>query len=160
MRREGIIQSYQGNNKDKNIYIITRDPYKRIESFYKEKLLKNMIAGFTQHCQQKLLQYFPLDRLLEKQVSFQEFIGAIEQGYSDAHIGLQSNILKKYTPTVKIKLEGGLDQLTTLLGVNPNTYIRNTTDEVNVWMQWTPEMRHVINTIYATDFVNMGYSMI
>jgi hypothetical protein len=145
MRKQGIINDYKGNGRYKRVYIITRDPYKRIESFYKEKLLKNMTVGFTQHCQQKLLDYFSLDTLLNKQVTFEEFIHAIDCGYSDEHIGLQSNFSQEYLITDKIKLEDGLEQLIPLLKADPNDYIRNTTN--------------TINKKYAIDFVNMDYTM-
>nr|QBK87468.1 MAG: hypothetical protein LCMAC201_03780 [Marseillevirus LCMAC201] len=159
MRTAGILHYYYGSTRDKTIYQITRDPYKRLESFYREKMIKNLTPALNQFCQQKLLKFFTRKQLVNKQVSFKEFIQAVAQGYSDEHIALQTTRLNG-KPDHLVKLELGLSLLTPLLGVNPDDFIGNTTTDIHIPLVWTKEMRTSINILYATDFVNMQYSML
>nr|QBK88287.1 MAG: hypothetical protein LCMAC202_06490 [Marseillevirus LCMAC202] len=159
MRQADIIHHYNGYTRGKTIYLITRNPYKRLESFYREKMLKNLTSAFDQFCQQKLLKFFPRERLVNKQVSFKEFIQAVAQGYSDEHIALQSNITPS-KPNHLLQLERGLSVLTPILGVNPDSFIGNTTADVQVPLEWTEDMRMSINLLYAADFINLQYAML
>jgi len=159
MRAAGKVKYYYGSLKGKTVYFITRDPYKRLESFYRDKMVKHMNPKLNQFCQQKLANFFTREELISRQVSFEQFIKAIEKGYTDEHVALQSKILRS-EPRHRIKLEEGLSALTPVLGVNPDDYISNVTGEVDANVDWTPEMRSIVNKVYAADFVHCGYSML
>ncbi len=159
MRRADVVHYYYASTRGKTTYFITRDPYKRLESFYREKMIKNLTPRFNQFCQRKLLKFFSRERLINKQVSFKEFIKAVAQGYSDEHIAPQTSTIKG-KPDHLVKLEQGLSVLTPLLGINPDSFIGNTTTDMQIPLEWTQEMRTSINKLYAVDFVNMQYSML
>ena len=159
LREAGIVKYYYGRTKGMTIYFITRDPYKRLESFYREKMIKNVNPSLNQYCQQKLLHHFPKERLINRKVTFQEFIKALEAGYNDEHIALQSGIINCPIDH-RIKLERGLWELTPVLGVNPDDYISNVSKDILVTFEWTKEMRMIVNKLYAADFINMQYNML
>lgn len=157
-------------------FIITRDPYARLVSFYKDKLIKNMTPELSQICQKELLKYFTKQELIKKQVSFERFIKALERGYADEHVRPQYKVLERTghlrkkdgilhinhnaPPLYRIKIEQGINQLANLLEINPDDYQSNTTDDVHTDIVWTREMRRIVNVLYAKDFLLLGYSMI
>lgn len=157
-------------------FIITRDPYTRLVSFYKDKLIKNMTPDLTQLCQKELLKYFTKDELINKKISFERFIKSLAKGYMDDHVKPQYEVLQRtghlrkrngklefnYTspPIYRIKLELGINQLSNILGINPDCYLSNETSNVGVNIVWTREMRRIVNILYAKDFLLLGYSML
>jgi hypothetical protein len=175
MRDDKLIKySYEYNYP---AIIITRDPYTRLESFYKDKLIKNVHSDKLQICQKELLNYFSRDDFLNKKITFGEFIlNALAKGYTDDHITPQYKVLervnriqcknKKITlnrnslPVYNIKLERGLDRLSNILEVDPDRYCSNKTHDINVNIVWTREMRRIVNLLYARDFILLNYSMI
>ena len=160
MRQEGIVKYFYGTPRNKTIYFITRDPYKRLESFYRDKMIKHMNPGLNQYCQQMLTKYFTREQLINKQITFEQFLKAIEAGYSDDHIALQHKILKSQRPHYRIKLERGLQCLEPILGINPDDYVSNTTEDVDITFEWTKEMRMIVNKLYAADFIHCSYLML
>ena len=160
MRRKNLIKYYHGDLHNKTVYIIARDPYKRLESFYNDKLVKHMNPDLNQICQQRFLDHFSRNQLINRMVTFEQFIHAVGDGYNDEHIALQCNVIRRQ-PNYIVYLEHGLSALTEILGVNPDLYIDNTSiNNHEQYFEWTTEMRTIINKLYATDFIKLGYSML
>ena len=104
--KKGIVKRYIGPIRHKYKIMIARDPYKRLESFYKAKLHKGIRTPIRQHCQKQLLKYVEKQRFLNKQISFQEFMVIVMHGYRDEHIEPQTNIMPPFVNKV-VRLEDG-----------------------------------------------------
>ncbi len=71
----------------KNHVLIVRSPFKRLESFYKDKVVTQSWHGELQDSQNKLLNYFRIERFQAGLVDFEAFIiDAVGKGYMDAHL--------------------------------------------------------------------------
>ena len=110
---EGICYNYDGLRQsfDKNkvtLYATLRSPFKRILSFYNDKFI-NCFNDLTlnsdnQTCQENMYQYYDQAEIRNLNFSFSDLISAIKQGYKDAHLIPQSDLLNHF----------GLENLTIL----------------------------------------------
>lgn len=84
------------NIEECKIWIITRHPYKRFLSFYKDKFIDSVISDniLRQSCQLNMLRFFNLKKITDKKMTISNLISAIKNGYKDSHLYLQSNVLK------------------------------------------------------------------
>jgi len=89
------------NRLDVKVWLIMRDPYARIASFYKDKFVNcydedhnNSSKQYdNQGCQKKMYKYYNESKIRSLDFKLSDLIGAIKRGYNDAHILPQANIL-------------------------------------------------------------------
>jgi len=105
LRKNGYIENYTIDPKtinNYNLYIIVRDPIKKILSFYKDKILKQVkyLKVFNQHCTQKLLSFNDEKFIISDNYTISSFLDCMKKGYNDEHIMKQceyyNNIKKIY----------------------------------------------------------------
>ena len=171
LRQNKIIEKFEVFPSANNaiIYFICRDPYARLESFYKDKVINN-IDGIKQKSQKHLLNFFS-NKDLQSHITFEQFIiEGLGKGYMDDHIQPQSFWVQydsgKYYMTLTqglrglmhhvLKLETDMEILDEVLGIDVNSYRLNTSIN-QISLEWTKEMRNIVNTIYSEDFSTFNY---
>jgi hypothetical protein len=173
-------------NLDKAIfYLLVRNPYKRIESFFKDKfrqaILKNEKQGEWQHCQKIFFPYLNLEESMPPDVirtrlvttSFNEIVSCIPDVYFlDGHLFPQnlSNNAKfykfrfnmsipiKYKKVFKMESENDLNELSNTFNLNLNIK-KNHTNSVKETIKWTVFEKEIIEAIYQNDFNDFDYDI-
>ena len=152
-------------------YVLGRNPYKRLESFYRDKLNKDLGIDKKLVRSQKIFLK-PLGLSLKNakqeivaslsQLTFEEFIMLLPQVYlNNRHLHPQLKIFKNRKNIHKLKLESktDLDFMNEKLGIN--TEIKaNTTRKNNFELDWNTAMYKVVNKLYGEDFNFFGYEKI
>jgi len=154
----------------KEKYVLGRNPYSRLESFYRDKLNKDLgIDKKIIRSQKIFFPYLGLNRWSEKKVvvekigsiDFPEFINLLPKVYmKNRHLHPQVKIFKWQKNPIKLRIEEGstMKILQSTLGIN--TDIRaNQTDREKFNLAWTPKMYRIVNELYREDFDYFGYDM-
>lgn len=153
------------SSKDK--YIIVRNPYTRLESFYRDKLGKSLRLEKKWLRSQKI--YFkPLginSKTREekfnalKNISFEEFIKLIPVTFQkNRHLHLQSKIFQKIKPKRIFKMENKEDHLFMKTNLHLNMDIQANKTDKESEIIWTPELLKIVNTVYKIDFEKFRYA--
>ena len=145
-------------------YLLVRNPYDRLESFFKEKLRKCVLQTKADPPYQlKLHQeifypYLGIDNLntsLDDKIkifldfSFENYIKTLPEVYLlDQHLKPQS-----YSYRSRIIF------LSNKLGINTNIRVNATSDLKNE-VNWTPVLRTIVNLLYDKDFEELDYKLI
>ncbi len=148
------------SKKDK--YILVRDPYKRLESFYRDKLGKHLDENKKWARSQKIF-FKPLE--LEKMsvrekfkalnnLSFESFVKLLPEVYSkNRHLHPQNRLFKKIKHKRVLYMEKEEDLLFLAENLHLDLNIKaNTTDKSKHHLEWTPNMISIVNNLYAEDF--------
>lgn len=143
---------YNEDASKKKIYVI-RSPYKRLESFYKDKMIKN-INDLNQNCQISLLDYFTKGELLNKRVSFRRFVtDCIGKGYSDPHISpLYDREPRPVSTDIIYDIDKDINQIRSIFGAITFPH-KNSTRQIDCEIVWLPEMLTTISILYRNDFL-------
>ncbi|MGM0532583.1 MAG: sulfotransferase family 2 domain-containing protein [Bacteroidota bacterium] len=149
-------------------YVIGRNPYDRLESFYRDKLNKRVNTSWKWGRTHKIffkplgLSFFSSNQEkfnAFKELTFEKFIRLLPQAYmKNRHLHPQVKILKDLKNVHKLKLESeeDLQFMKNELGID--TGIRaNQTDKKDFDLKWTREMYDVVNKLYSEDFDFFGY---
>jgi hypothetical protein len=155
-----------------------RDPFSRLESFFKNKFRKNIKEpDITQweHCQEVFLQplgipvHLPYaeakSRFLD--VTFEDFISLLPQVYlKDAHLVPQWHSETLPLPFLKWKIQYDAffkmenpDHLSVLedkLAISLGERLNPTQGSFES-QHWTPALRSIVLTLYKEDFQRYGY---
>ena len=168
-------------NRDQ-FYLLVRNPYNRIESFFKDKFRQcvrsNEEKGKWQSCQKIFFPGLGLDdsmapsMIAQKllQTTFKEFVSLLDETYQkDAHLFPQYRALyveRKVTPKIKLpiryhkiyKMESAKDLMVLgeLFNINIETK-SNTTTSVNELIQWGVNEIKVVDKLYLKDFWKFNY---
>jgi len=161
-------------------YLLVRNPYERLESFYRDKFINHPEnAYFTnkytwQHCQRiffKELQlsnsnFFEIRNILIN-TSFEQFIQILPLKYQqDVHLTPQAyalninfmrfNIKIRFDKILKIEDEDCMYFLKRNLDID--TSIReNYTKHLKIHTNWDRNLRKIVHTLYKDDFIQFGY---
>jgi hypothetical protein len=168
LTEQKVLKSFKNPpNKSDTAYALVRSPYTRLESFYKDKLIKAMSKEMNQSCQRAMAEIFGRERLVNQQVSFQEFIlesfkrnlpHILEKKYYDSHFKTQSSFIPSpINHVIHIENLEEMDKLSDILGINLNEYQYNNTNDIEIALEWTSEMRELVNDFYRVDFERFGY---
>jgi hypothetical protein len=177
--REEFIRGKDSADK----YLLTRNPYARLESFYKDKFIEYPSQCMVsekfewQHCEKIFLNQYNVsqsDFEATKQAllntSFEKFIAMLPSTYLlDGHLIPQASAFYyrdnnahsriKFDSLLKVEDEQHMLFLKNQLHID--TAIReNPTTSSKAVIVWNEELRKVVNTLYQTDFQELGYNML
>jgi hypothetical protein len=163
-------------------FLLVRDPYQRLESFYKDKFrLEPTLALRTytelQYCQRLFCPYLQITQesepalIREKLLSFSfaHFIQLLPELYlADGHLHPQAHISTlrwrgrtiqlQFDRVLKIESAPDLAYVQDALALDlSQTY--NSTRQVAWSTPWRPDLRAVVNRLYKADFVAFAYAM-
>ncbi len=149
-------------------YVIGRNPYTRLESFFRDKLNKSLNNSQKWTRNQKIFfkplglscknthqeKYDALNRL-----TFEDFIQLLPVVYmKNRHLHPQVKIFKNLRNVHKLKLESQADLQFMKDELEIDTEIRaNKTDQKQFDFEWTREMWDIVNELYSEDFDFFDY---
>ncbi len=164
-------------------FLLVRNPYDRVESFYKDKFRQMPLAQVAdydqlQECQQlfcPLLHIVPNDdpatireKLLD--VSFAQFIELLPQLYQrDWHLRPQVMTKRIYrrgqpiapiiiTRTLQVESPADRRYIQDKLRIDLSQK-HNSTQTIQLANNWSPALRTTVNQLYRADFQKFGYEM-
>ncbi len=150
-------------------YVIGRDPYTRLESFYRDKLNKDLDKTSYWLRSQKIF-FKPLaikkSDAIEKKynalknISFQEFIQFLPEVYmNNRHLHPQYKIFKNLNEEKRFKMESKEDRdyIENYLKLDLSKKA-NTTQKSKFDLQWNPNMISIVNKLYHQDFEYFNYT--
>lgn len=195
LNTQGDLHRFEGANKylnniksrlglsHKKHYLLVRDPYSRVESFFKEKLRKCVLQTksdppyILKLHQEIFYPYLNIDAIetsLDEKIqifmdtSFEDYIQLLPKVYRlDQHLLPQS---LSYRTKVKglvryrfkfdkiIKIEDDLDMqfLSKNLGIDTKVRL-NATNDLKSEIVWDAKLRGIVNNLYRDDFNELGY---
>lgn len=169
--------------KDLKFYLIVRNPYDKIESFFKDKFRQSLNHDENncvwQASQEIFFPYLDIEESMSpetiknkfKDTSFSNMIAILPEVYLlDGHLQPQYKeanlviILWKFTIQVPIrikkvfKLESlkDLNMLNKIFGIDTNIKV-NITSEVREELMWTKQDLQIVNKLYRKDFKRFKY---
>lgn len=163
MKENQLLKGNMGDTNCSKIGIV-RSPYSRIESFYKQVLIENMNrpnavqlweANKLSAAAKKLTPFFGKQNLLNKQVTFEQFIvEALGEGYKESHVNTQNQFIPpEVTEIYKLEDKIKMKQLEERLGFA--LHRANATKSYP--LQWTTQMYSIVNNYYQDDFIRFNY---
>lgn len=151
-------------------YVLGRNPYSRLESFYRDKLHKDLGLDKKLVRSQKIF-YKPLgiksndtkDSIIKRlsEITFEEFIDLLPQVYmKNRHLHPQTLIFKNRKNVHKLKLEDDNDMefMNNVLGINTQMKA-NSTSKAKFDLKWNSKMFEIVNQLYNDDFYYFGYEI-
>jgi len=165
-------------------YLIVRNPFERLASFFRDKLRQHPKQFssdddfFWQDCQRLLFPFLGISpnasceeiqtRLL--QTSFSEFLEILPSVYLfDPHLIPQHTIAfceyRYWSGTFEARFDRVYqmdheEERLSLTELGIDLMVKtNTTDSEADQIEWTPELRSVVTTLYRDDFLSYGYRM-
>jgi hypothetical protein len=156
------------NHSRLKLYIIVRNPYNRLISFYNDKFIesfkqRNSVMS-NQTCILEMCKYVNRGRLENKQFTFLEFVETLKRGYKDDHIDLQSNIytyniFKKDIQVLRLDDSDFNNKIKEILGFIPNKE-HSTEHLVNrvTINDLSQEEKDYIYNRYRDDFLKFNYA--
>lgn len=149
-------------------YVIGRNPYTRLESFYRDKLNKDLDQTDYWLRSQKIF-FKPLEikksASIEKKytalknISFQEFIHFLPEVYmNNRHLHPQYKIFKNLKVEKKFKMESEKDKHFIEENLKLDLSKKaNTTEKAKFDLQWNDAMYKIVNELYKDDFEYFNY---
>lgn len=156
------------NHSRLKIYIIVRNPYNKLISFYNDKFIecfkqRNSVMS-NQTCILEMCKYVNRGRLENKQFTFSEFIETLKRGYKDDHIDLQIyiykyNIFKKDIQILKLDDSDFNNKIKEILGFIPDKEhsTEHLVNRVTINDLSQGEKEYIYNR-YRDDFVKFNYA--
>jgi hypothetical protein len=163
-------------------YLIVRDPFARIESFYRDKILQDPSLrgpfGYDdwQHCQRLLFPHIGVTRehapheiaARLRALPFERFLDVLPSVYrGDAHLAPQAEtrwvrlagplrLALRFERVFRMERPGDLEALAKL-GIDLSTPA-NSTAEVEFAPRWSPARRALVARLYRGDLESFGYA--
>lgn len=154
-------------NDTLNLNGLVRNPYIRLESLYKDKLIKNLDSlklkycpccgnkPDIQHCQSHIIDLFGEKKFFNKQISFKEFVLSLSHLVTkECHFFPQSKFIPKFVDKI-FYLESETDIECLFRLFDTEKLVKNTTFKQN--LEWDKEMYDVVNNVYCEDFKRFNY---
>jgi len=134
---------------------VVRNPYSRLESLYKDKLLCNVDRENLQTNQREIIKIFGETMFFDIAISFEDFVLAIPNLiHTECHFFPQSKFIPKFVNNIhQIENEKELRYVFSLF--NSELVVCNKTPDFK--FEWTREMRNTINKLYYDDFIRFNY---
>ncbi len=160
-------------------FLLVRNPYTRIESFFKDKFRKSVIISEEknewQDCQKRFFPHLGLNTTMPpdrvgntlRRTSFAEMLSILPEVYtSDPHIWPQHwhktilgvPIPMKFDRVFKMESPDDLAYLATTFDLD-FSISANSTQSVKGSLVWTAAHIEMVKHIYREDFARFGYSL-
>lgn len=131
---------------------LVRSPYKRLESIYKEKFIKNGDNNGDIH--NTVRRALGISGNINK-VPYESFINSLDKIKNlDPHLFTQDSYLNNNHVNF-FKMEDGLGELEDIVGCKLEKH--NNTDDIKIKFTYTDSMINTINNIYGVDFDRFKY---
>lgn len=137
---------------------IVRNPYGRLESLYKDKVLLNVDPnGGLQLTQKEIVNIFGKDRFFGKNISFEDFIFAMPKLIAtECHFFPQSKFIPSFVTAIHhMESYNEINEAFSLF--DSESIICNKTEPIQLF--WSSKMYEIINSIYNDDFIRFGYEL-
>ena len=172
-----------GISVDGKYFFLTRNPFSRIESYFKEKLRQKVLKVFDEdhpyqlkRHQEIFYPYLNIDdntsdeekvkKLLE--LNFNHFVELLKKVYKkEDHLSLQSDnytrnlmgikVRPKFENILHIERKRDLDFLSNHFELNLGIR-KNTSNDENNEILWSDKSIQIIQNLYHNDFELLGYS--
>ena len=166
------------------LYMIVRNPLSRLESFYKNKMVKSPMnrpehKGW-QDCQKIFFEYVGIKSEMKhnekarriRRLTFSKFISLLPVNYEgNLHLapqyfgdkielskfGLSIAINLIFDKILKLESDKDLQHLSSKLGIELN-HRRNTTFDLDYDIVWKEDEINLVKKLYAIDFERYGYN--
>lgn len=134
---------------------IVRNPYRRIESLYKDKCLTCVDENIIQNTQSEIIKIFGKEKFFKKEISFEEFIDKLPQLInSECHFFPQTEYIPSFIKNIyKIENRESIKNIFSLF----NSEEMREHKSIEMELKWTRNMRTVINQLYIEDFKKFEY---
>ena len=100
--------------------------------------------------------FYPTDKIIKKEVSLEELVHAIEQGYMDDHLIPQKKNIPEKIDTI-VHLENREEHKIIEECFNIHFAKKNSTEDIKADLAWNNAMRKIIYDFYYADFQAFGY---
>lgn len=172
-----IFKEQMGLVSKQKHYLLVRNPYKKLESFFKNKLRRSVTSDNQWQASQRI--FFPYlgiktnDNPNEieaklKSISFQQFIEWLPLLYKkDRHLipqykieYLNLGLWKRqihFDEICRIEDTEELNKIAQELNIDLKIRV-NSTKHMNTEIHWTPQLYKIVHRIYEQDFERYGYS--
>lgn len=149
-------------------YVIVRDPYERLESFFKDRLRKRLITE-NEWLRSQIIFFKPLGISTKSEeekyntiitLPFDQFIKLLPVVYKkNRHLHPQYWLFKQFKPkrVLKMKNPGDMQFLIDKLHLDLNIKA-NSTDANKSEIHWNDDLYKIVNKIYHKDFELFGFS--
>ena len=150
-------------------YVVGRDPYTRLESFYRDKLNKDLDkTSYWLRSQKIFFKPLGIKKSASKEqkynslknINFQEFIQFLPEVYmNNRHLHPQYKIFKSLNVAKKFKMESKEDRdyIEQHLKLDLSKKA-NTTQKSKFDLQWNQNMINIVNKLYHQDFEYFNYT--
>ena len=167
----------------KKFYFIARNPYDKVESFFRDKFRKSSNyfdeKGFWQAPQKIFFPFFDIDESMTSElirqklieISFSDFLSVLPKVYMlDRHLhpqwlkqrvklrvfGINFNFLIKIKKLFKIESQNDLNELKEIFNIDIKSRF-NSTGSVNENIIWTKKDIKTVEELYKNDFKLFDY---
>lgn len=159
----------------KQHFLIVRDPFTRLESFYKSKILA--VNNYTslprgwQHCQQLILKQLGISPECELEtgrqaftkLSFSSFIELLPEVYKkDGHLTPQRDkiyVSNMYDKVLKLEVPEDLTFLQEKLGIDTGKKTGNSDRHITSPIEWDDKDITIVTKLYKDDFKLFDYEI-
>jgi hypothetical protein len=139
-------------------HCLVRNPYSRIESLYKDKLLLSVVKNHLQHCQLEIMKVFGENSFYDKKITFEQFVieGLPILFDKESHFFPQSVFIPQFVSNVyHLEIKKELNYVFSLFC--DNEYHEHKTYDYS--FEWTSNMKDVVSSVYGQDFYRFSYDI-
>jgi hypothetical protein len=156
--------------KKREHYLLVRNPYKRLESFFKDKFRKNVpvsrgqtvhrlfypIWGITKEHSlaeiHQIIRAYPFEKFIKELPNVYNKDPHLYPQFWTAFLGSKAfNWRAKHTGILKIENKADIETLAKELELDLQKNI-NSTRDIETDIVWTAELKTIVNTIYKNGF--------
>jgi|688.fasta_scaffold531619_2 hypothetical protein len=141
-----------------NLHCLVRNPYSRIESLYKDKLLCSIVKNNPQNCQLEIMKVFGENSFYDKKITFEQFVieGLPILFDKESHFFPQSVFIPQFVSNVyHLEIKKELNYVFSLFC--DNEYHEHKTYDYS--FEWTSNMKDVVSSVYGQDFYRFSYDI-
>ena len=151
------------------LHALVRNPYRRLESLYQDKLLVSVQRGFfcyanntfglVQRNQQEAMKIFGEQRVRQTEIGFEEFVvdGMPRLINTESHFFPQTRFIPDFvTDYYHLENEQEVKFIFSLFNHEP-IHVHRSSEFVENKLVWTDEMKAVAFRLYQRDFERFGY---
>lgn len=134
---------------------IVRNPYRRIESLYKDKCVMRVDENLIQNSQNEIINIFGKEKFFNKQICFEEFVNNLSKMIkNECHFFPQTEFIPNFVKYIH-KIEN-IQEIENIFSIFDSD-VKHDHITIDLELKWTSEMKNIINQLYTEDFKNFNY---